>query len=409
MPAPSQGRIDDASGIVDPGMSRLWHVLFTAGVGATTALAVTYGDPGWRWAPIPLMGVLLALHFTVGRRILRDQDNLYGSRTAVLFVYGVTACYMPVVVVSPSAAVGLFVVSPLVYMTGGVTSGTAAVSAVLVVPELVRAGLGLTDWSSLPLQLAVYVLVIGFAHWFGTWLFRVVTQSEERATLIAELQRSQADVARLSEEAGALAEREHLAREIHDTLAQGFTSIITLAQAVESELDSDPSAARRHVAMMRETAQENLGEARALVAGRAPAHLDEDSLEQSLRRIVARLGEELDVDARIRVLGAATPLPPQAQVGLVRAAQEALANIRKHAEATSVQVLLKYSTDELRLTVEDDGRGFVPAAAPNGHGLGNLRHRAEALGGTCLVDSAPGRGTRIHIELPLPGAKEAVP
>lgn len=406
MSAPSQDRFDDAPGTVEPADSRPWQFLFTAGVCATAALAVTYGDPGWRWVPIPLMGVLLALYFTVGRRILRD--DLYGSRTAVLFVYGVTACYMPVVAISPSAAVGLFVISPLVYMTGGVNSGTVAVAAVLVVPDLVRAGMGLADWSSLPLQFAVYVLIIGFAYWFGTWIVQVLTQSEERAALIAELRRSQSDVARLSEEAGALAEREYLAREIHDTLAQGFTSIVTLAQAVESELDADPDAARRHVAMMRETAQENLGEARALVAGRTPAHLDEDSLEQSLRRMVARLGEELDLDADTRVFGAATPLPPQTQVGLVRAAQEALANIRKHAEATTAQVSLEYSDEQLHLTVEDDGRGFAPTDAANGHGLGNLRHRAEALGGTCQVDSSPGQGTRVHIELPLSGAKEAV-
>ncbi|RNL82671.1 sensor histidine kinase [Halostreptopolyspora alba] len=408
MPAPSQDRFDDASGVVESADSRPWQFLFTAGVCATAALAVTYGDPGWRWVPIPLMGALLALYLTVGRRIMRAQENLYGSRTAVLFVYGVTACYMPVVAISPSAAVGLFVISPLVYMTGGVNSGTAAVAAVLVVPHLVRAGVGITDWSSLPLQLAVYVLIIGFAYWFGTWIFRVVTQSEERAALIAELRRSQSDVARLSEEAGALAEREYLAREIHDTLAQGFTSIVTLAQAVESELDTDPAAARRHVAMMRETAQENLGEARALVAGRTPAHLGEDSLEQSLRRMVARLGEELDLDADTRVFGTAPPLSPQTQVGLVRAAQEALANIRKHAEATTAEVTLDYSDEQLRLTVEDDGRGFAPADAANGHGLGNLRHRAEALGGTCRVDSSPGQGTRVHIELPLSGAKEAV-
>jgi signal transduction histidine kinase len=409
MASGAQDRGGAESHIRDPAVSWMWWVLSVGGLLITTVMAVATAEPGWRWVPVPLMAALLALYLTVGRRILSNQDSLYGSGTALLFLGGVLACYLPVVTISPTATLGLFVISPMVYMTGGVIPGTVAITAVLVIPDLVRATLGLLPWSSLPLTMGVYLLIIAFAHWFGTWITRVVVQSEERAALIAELRRSRDDVARLSEESGAMAEREHLAREIHDTLAQGFTSIITLAQAVESELDTDPAAARRHVAMLRETAQENLAEARALVAARSPLPLDEGTLEASLQRIVGRLGEELGIRAEARIVGEAVPLPPQVQVALLRTAQEALANIRKHAQAECAQVTLEHAEGTLRLTVEDDGRGFALTGTSNGPGLDNLRPRAGALDGQCRVESTPGQGTRVLVELPLARAQEVAP
>lgn len=392
---------EDESVVDDPGSSLLWQVLYLSGIVGVTVLAVMAEDSAWRWAVIPLMALLLVLYLTLGLRILHHQDEYYESSTSLLFTAGVLACFVPVVAISPAATTGLFVIAPLGYMTSGVRVGTAAVGIVLVAPALIRTALGLQDWSDLPLHFVVYALILLFSHWFGSWISRVVAQSEGRATLIAQLRRSQADVTRLSEESGAMAERERLAREIHDTLAQGFTSIITLAQAVESELDADPAAARRHVVLMRETAQENLAEARALVAARTPVHLDAGTLEESLKRIAARLGDELGIDTRAEVSGAPLPLPPPVQVGLLRAAQEALANIRKHAGASSATVALRYTSGSVRLTVRDDGRGFDPDARADGHGLDNIRHRAEQVGGTCEVRSAPGSGTEVMLEIPL--------
>ncbi|NUR29288.1 MAG: histidine kinase, partial [Catenulispora sp.] len=104
------------------------------------------------------------------------------------------------------------------------------------------------------------VVTLAFSAVVGSWIIRVIEQSTERAELVAELDASRGEIARLSAEHGALAERERLSREIHDTLAQGFTSILMLVQAVETELAADPALARRHLALMAGTARENLAE-----------------------------------------------------------------------------------------------------------------------------------------------------
>lgn len=114
------------------------------------------------------------------------------------------------------------------------------------------------------------VVTLVFSAAFGNWTIRIIEQSQERAELIAELDASRHELSRLSSAHGALAERERLSREIHDTLAQGFTSLLMLVQAVEAELDHDVPQARRHLSLMAETARQNLAEARALVAGARP-------------------------------------------------------------------------------------------------------------------------------------------
>ncbi|MFD0311531.1 histidine kinase [Streptomyces sp. NPDC127119] len=126
------------------------------------------------------------------------------------------------------------------------------------------------------------VVTLVFSAAVGTWIIRVVEQSQDRATLIAGLDASRHELSRLSAAHGALAERERLSRDIHDTLAQGFTSLLMLTQAVEAELDRcDVVKARRHLALMEGTARQNLAEARALVAGGTPADLDGASVTVS--------------------------------------------------------------------------------------------------------------------------------
>ncbi|GCB51074.1 two-component system [Streptomyces sp. NL15-2K] len=171
---------------------------------------------------------------------------------------------------------------------------------------------------------------------------------------------------------------------------------------MEAEIDRDVPEARRHLALMDETARLNLAEARALVAGGAPADLAGASLPDALRRLAARHEATLDVSGPVR------PLPAGPEVVALRSCQEALANARKHAGGSAaVDIALAYADEALTLSVRDDGCGFDPDAAGDGYGLAGLRTRAAEVGGTARSSSAPGDGTTVTVRLPLPPSASA--
>jgi signal transduction histidine kinase len=250
----------------------------------------------------------------------------------------------------------------------------------------------------LHILLPMTAILIVFGVLCGKFILHVIEESRERADLIAELEASQAEVVRLSREAGTAAERERLAREIHDTLAQGFTSIVTLAQAIESEVDTDPAAARRHAELAARTARDNLGEARAMVAALAPADLTSGSLVDAVRRQADRLADETGLSVRYEVADGLPALTMPSEVVLLRGAQEALNNVRRHAAASAVTVHLSLVDGSVRLSVRDDGAGF-DADQTDGFGLRGMRSRAEQVGGTLSVRSGPG-GTELTLEVP---------
>jgi signal transduction histidine kinase len=204
-------------------------------------------------------------------------------------------------------------------------------------------------------------------------------------------------------QAGVLAERERLARELHDTLAQGENSVLLLVRAAQAALNRDPADCARHLALAEQTAGENLGEIRALVAALSPVALDGVSLPDALRRLADRVAAELGIPVSVEVAGRHRDLPASVEVPLFRAAQEALANVRKHARAGTVRVRLHYRSDEVSLRVTDDGRGFDPGA-PSGFGLAGLRTRVAQAGGVVSVDTAPGAGVALTASLPVGAA-----
>jgi signal transduction histidine kinase len=235
----------------------------------------------------------------------------------------------------------------------------------------------------------------------GIFITRLAHESERRAELITELRATQAEVAALSEVAGATAERERLAGEIHDTLAQGFTSIVTLLQAAQAQFDADPATARRHVDLAVRSARENLQEARQLVAATAPGDLADRSLADAVERAAGRFAEESGVPARHDTTGTPRKVPAETEIVLLRAAQELLANVRRHAGANAVAVRLDYTDPgAVALTVTDDGAGFDPARVGDAsYGLRMLRTRAERLDGTVVVTSGDA-GTTVALTLP---------
>ncbi|MBB6120472.1 sensor histidine kinase [Nocardiopsis algeriensis] len=375
-----------------------WYIFFAVVLTVFGAVCVVAGE-GWRgWSAAGLLAAVGLLHLTVGRWI-QDTDR-YATPVSGVFALAVAALLVVGVHLVPFTAFALLAVAPMCFMTAGALYGTLSVGLVLLAPLVSDWAAGRTDTADALVAAGVHLVVLGFAYWFGSWFQRVVAQSYERSELLRQLRESRAEAVRLSEESGALAERERLARELHDTLAQGLTSIIALTQAVESEMGPDPGLARRHLALMRATASENLAEARAMVAARRPVPLEENTLDAALVRIATALGAELGITVDTAVTGVGPrELPSPSQVCLLRTAQEALANVRKHAGARRVEVSLSYTDVGVRLTVADDGRGFDPGASTGGNGLANMRHRAEEAGGVLDIDTAPGEGTAVRLSL----------
>src|SRR5690625_105049 len=230
---------------------------------------------------------------------------------------------------------------------------------------------------------------------------RLMAENRRRLELVRALEAAnenliaaQDELALMQRDAGIWAERTRLARDIHDTLAQGFSSILLLARA------SDDSASTRQIA---EVAQENLDAARRVVNELAPRELEEAPLPAALERLVGQLREQEAIQVRSVVSGAPITLPTVSEVTLLRIAQSALANVRQHARATRVGVELEFLRAGVRLAITDDGRGFDPAQA-RGYGLVAMEQRVTELGGAFEVISSPGRGTRVAVELPVRSA-----
>lgn len=227
-------------------------------------------------------------------------------------------------------------------------------------------------------------------------------EANERDRLVAELVATREELARRERDAGVAQERERLAREIHDTLAQGLSSIQMLLQAAERADPTGPGAA--HVRLARQTTADNLAEARALVRELTPAPLAGAGLVPALRRLAQTQWNRPDL--AIEVHGDdALDLPMATQAALLRITQGTMANVLQHSGATRVSISVVRDGSCVRLSVADDGAGFDPvdphtgSGRPDSFGLAAARARVEQLGGRLLLDSAPGRGTTVTVEL----------
>ncbi|GAB3300505.1 sensor histidine kinase [Geodermatophilus aquaeductus] len=244
---------------------------------------------------------------------------------------------------------------------------------------------------------------IGFSLALGVWVSRVLHESAQRASLIAQLEATRSELAAAEHERGVLAERERLAQEVHDTLAQGYTSIVVLSQTAAALVPADPDAAREKLAVIEEVARDNLAEARAVVAAFRPVALDGSTLVEALRQLAGRFARETGLEVRVdtAALDGAAGLRTDEEVVLLRGAQEALTNVRRHAGASAVVLRLARVGGQVSVHVEDDGVGFDPATV-RVSGLEGLRGRVAQVGGEVDVASAPGAGTRVTVRVPGP-------
>ncbi len=245
------------------------------------------------------------------------------------------------------------------------------------------------------------LIVVAVGVLIGLWAHSVVAQSSERARLIEELERTQAQLSDAHQRQGAADERERIARDIHDTLAQGFASIIVLAEAAQAGIDHHPATSAQQLRSIESTARENLAEARELVgsAGQPGAgQVAAGSVARTLRRTLDRFAEDtgLAVDADLADL----ECDQQTRIALLRCTQESLANVRKHARASMVGVVLVRRPHGVELEITDDGAGFRVGES-TGFGLDGMRKRLAELGGRLTVTSSVGDGTRILAMIPM--------
>jgi signal transduction histidine kinase/ligand-binding sensor domain-containing protein len=198
-----------------------------------------------------------------------------------------------------------------------------------------------------------------------------------------------------------LAERNRIAREIHDTLAQGYVGIsVQLEVLAELLRMSKLEAAQKHLDLTRGYVREGLADARQSIWALRSQDSGETTLPVRLRRIVEAEGNH-GLESSFSIFGAYRPLPPGTEQEILRVAQEAIHNVKKHSEAGHLFVQLEYGPAEIQLEVRDDGRGFAVAAAPApGHyGLTGMRERAAAVGGALEVTSEPGAGTTVRLRV----------
>jgi signal transduction histidine kinase len=223
---------------------------------------------------------------------------------------------------------------------------------------------------------------------------------EARARLALEATRRELEDT--SKQAGVLQERQRLAREIHDTLAQGFTSVVVHLEAAESSLPRSNPQGLYHLDQARASAREGLSEARRLVWALRPEILEGTPLPEALQRLLGRWKGESGIEIGFACTGEPTVLHPEIELSLLRVSQEALANIRKHARANKVTFTLSYLDDMVLLDVQDNGVGIQnKAEGLGGFGLHSMRERVEALGGSFTVESEAGEGTTLAVGLPL--------
>ncbi len=203
-----------------------------------------------------------------------------------------------------------------------------------------------------------------------------------------------------------LEERNRVAREIHDTLAQGFTGIVLQLEAAEDALDGTHADVEAHLSRAKGLARESLQEARRSVWNLLPKSLEDKSLEEALEQEVASWAEGGGEKAVFELSGKRWELPSEIQTALLRICQESLTNVRRHAKATHVRVSLTLSAESARLMVEDDGQGFDLEDAPDqredgGFGMAGMEQRARLLGGVLTVSTSKGGGCLVEVNIPL--------
>lgn len=396
---PEQGSSSDALDEMWRGQQRWWHGLFAALVVTTVVVMVVEGKPhlGWRLACVVVIGGAYAVW---GRRGMGERDPLAGM------LYMAVAWGLMVVLMAldgtGTAWILTFGLFPQTWAILPRNRAAGTVVAAILLIGAVRLWNGPRTGNDVVGIAVSTVIMLVLSLTLGLFIDRIIREAGTRARTIDELHRTQDELAAAERAQGVAGERERISREIHDTLAQGFTSVVTLARATELALDrGDLAAVRERLRLIEQTAADNLSEARLIVAELTPGHLQSRTLSEALQRLVDAVSAESGMAGTVRIEGEPFVLPANSEVVLLRTAQEGLSNVRRHSGASTFEVSLSYATDgPVALVVTDDGVGFDPAAQARGYGLDGATARATEVGGRFDVDSRPGAGSRLRVEVP---------
>ena len=335
------------------------------------------------------------------------QMRRWNAIARVLWMLALTAVWVAAMFLTPVAVYWVFILFFLFMRAFNGWYGVVGVVGVLAISILVQIPDGLTLGGVMgPTVSALVVIMI-------TYAFKVIARvSAEREALIQELVDTQEALALKEREAGVVQERQRLAHEIHDTVAQSLSSIQMLLHAAERDLMStglereELASPLRRIEVARHSASDNLAETRAMIAALTPAPLSETSLPEALERIAGSFAQAGEMDITVDVDGQPRQLPMRVEAGLLRVAQGAVGNVVKHSGASMARVTLTFAPDEVRLDVVDNGQGFDVDALPErpsglGHlGLDAMRTRARELGGELIIESAPSGSTALSIVVP---------
>jgi signal transduction histidine kinase len=376
------------------------------------------GPAAWTTAAV-LVGAIAAGHaWVVDRRWDRRPGG--PDRLSAAYVSARTVAAFVLVWINPFfgafAFIGYFdtvehaprrLVTPLVLLTALTLAGSQS------------GGLPPADRTQAAAFLGLFALNAGLVLFFVRMERDEHALAAARVATIDELERTNARLAEAlaenaelhaallqrAREAGRHEERERLALEIHDTIAQSLVGVVTQLQAVTD--DAAPAAVAQRVEAATELARSALVEARRSVEGLLPSQLDDADAPAALDRLVRDWVTRTGARAELVVTGAARPLPDDAEAVLLRVAGESLANVTRHAGASRVGVTLSFLDDEVLLDVRDDGVGFPATGSDRAgtagarFGLRGMRQRAERVGGEVLVESEPGGGTAVSLRLPV--------
>ncbi len=377
---------------------RWWNLAIIA---MTTLLAAIIvfdrSEPTWR-----LVGALSAIilfavaWFALAPAARRDSPAAVALTVTVVVLAGVGTGF------TPTFAIIQFVAFPLVWNLTCVVRRAiiANVALCLSVAGGFIASLG-TSQAALMQTALTAALSLGFSIAFGLWITHIADLSDERRRLIEQLTEAQSQLSALSRESGMRSERERLAREMHDTIAQSLTGLVLLGQRARRDLTSG-RLSDATLALIEDSARHALAEARSIVAANASVASEGTELLEALERLAEHFRRETGLRVDLAT-GAVPELDRETEVVLLRCTQEALSNVRKHAQASSVQIRVDASAAGVHLSVTDDGRGFTESGA-SGYGLQGMRERLALVGGSLTIVNGRGaeaRGTALAIDLPV--------
>ncbi len=380
---------------------RWWDVAVTAVtvIVLPVALLQDLSTPPDAATGVASVGLVILAYFFIARPELSDA----APRWRLVAFTGVAAAALVIGVATvPFLAMMQVMIYPLGWVIAASRRPAIIASCVFAVAVFFGffIGSGFTlDGAVAGLITAVFSLAFSIA--FGLWIASISDHAEERGRLLAELDLAQTELEALALERGASQERERLARDIHDTLAQTLAGLVILAErAGRQSRERQTDAAAVTIGTVEQVARDALAESRALVA-RMAAVPSELAFEAAVERLAERFRVEsgLDIEVDLAELAPDAASDREAQVVALRCLQESLANVRKHADATRV-VVRADEGEGIRLVVSDDGRGFDPEAPRTGYGIDGIRDRLALAGGALSVESADD-GTTLRIGIPL--------